>query len=253
MVSNQGYGLLWDNPSRTTVQFGFNDVNRWTSDVGQRVSFFVIAGATYDEIYAGYRLLTGSVPMLPKSAYGYIQCKQRYVSQKELLGVAQGYRDRKLPIDVLVVDWFHYTKMGEMDMDPVNWPDPVAMNKKLHDMSFHNLAISVWPRFIPADRYYDTVLRHGWFQALADGTPTNGLPYDRAGSDIDTTNPEAGRWYWDVIRDNYITKGFDSFWADETEPDLPPNGSYWHVGPGTQFFNVYPLFHTGAIYDGLST
>ena len=187
--------------------------------------------------------------MLPKSAYGYIQCKQRYASQKELMDVAQGYRDRKLPIDVLVVDWFHYTKMGEMDMDPAKWPDPVAMNKKLHDMSFHTM-ISVWPRFIPEDRYYDTVLRHGWFEALADGTPTNGLPYDRAGSDIDTTNPEAARWYWDVIRDNYITKGFDSFWADETEPDLPPNGSYWHVGPGTQFFNVYPLFHTAAIYDG---
>ena len=249
VVSNKGYGLLWDNPSRTTVQFGFNDVNRWTSDVGQRVSFFVIAGGTYDEIYAGYRLLSGSVPMLPKSAYGYIQCKQRYVSQKELMDVAQGYRDRKLPIDVLVVDWFHYTKMGEMDMDPVKWPDPIAMNKKLHDMNFHTM-ISVWPRFIPEDRYYDTILRRRWFQALADGTPTNGLPYDRAGSDIDTTNPEAGRWYWDVIRNNYITKGFDSFWADETEPDLPPNGSYWHVGPGTQFFNVYPLFHTAAIYDG---
>ena len=170
VVSNKGYGLLWDNPSRTTVQFGFNDVNRWTSDVGQRVSFFVIAGGTYDEIYAGYRLLSGSVPM---SAYGYIQCKQRYVSQKELMDVAQGYRDRKLPIDVLVVDWFHYTKMGEMDMDPAKWPDPVAMNKKLHDMSFHTM-ISVWPRFIPADRYYDTVLHRGWFQALADGIGARG-------------------------------------------------------------------------------
>ncbi len=52
------------------------------------------------------------------------------------------------------------------------------------------------------------------------------------------------------VRDNYVTKGFDAFWADETEPDLPPNGSYFHVGPGTQFFNVYPLFHTAAIYDG---
>jgi alpha-D-xyloside xylohydrolase len=51
-----------------------------------------------------------------------------------------------------------------------------------------------------------------------------------------------------VIRDNYVAKGFDAFWADETEPDLPPTGSYFHVGPGTQFYNVYPLFHTAAIY-----
>ena len=67
--------------------------------------------------------------MLPKSAYGYIQCKQRYTSQAELMAVAKGYRDRHLPTDDLVIDWFHYTKMGEMDMDPAKWPDPVAMNR----------------------------------------------------------------------------------------------------------------------------
>ena len=248
-VSSKGYGLLWDNPSKTTVQFGFNQANKWTSDVGQRVSFFVIEGKSYDEIYSGYRLLTGDTPMLPKSAYGYIQCKQRYTSQAELMAVAKGYRDRHLPIDTLVIDWFHYTKMGEMDMDPAMWPDPIGMNKTLHEMNFHTM-ISVWPRFVPEDRYYKTLLENGWFEHLSDGTPTNGLPYDRAGSDIDTTNPKAARWYWEIIKENYVKKGFDSFWADETEPDLPPNGSYWYIGPGTQFFNVFPLFHTAAIYDG---
>lgn len=249
VVTNKGYGIVWDNPSATTVAFGFNDSVRWTSDVGQRVSFFVIAGKTYDEIYSGYRLLTGSTPMLPKSAYGYIQCKQRYTSQEELMAVAKGYRERHLPIDDLVIDWFHYTKMGEMDMDPAKWPDPAGMNKQLHAMNFHTM-ISVWPRFVPEDRYYATVLENDWFEKLADGTPTNGLPYDRAGSDIDTTNPAAAKWYWDIVKENYVDKGFDSFWADETEPDLPPNGSYWHIGPGTQFFNVFPLFHTAAFYDG---
>jgi len=250
MVSSKGYGLVWDNPSRTTVAFAFNDATRWTSDVGQRVSFFVIAGKTYDEIYAGYRLLSGDTPMLPKSAYGYIQCKQRYSSQAELMAVAKGYRDRHLPIDDLVIDWFHYTKMGEMNMDPANWPDPVAMNKQLHAMNFH-VMISVWPRFVPEDRYYATVLKNDWFEKLADGTPTNGLPYDRAGSDIDTTNPAAAKWYWNIVKTNYVAKGFDAFWADETEPDLPPNGSYFHIGPGTEFFNTYPLFHTAAFYNGM--
>jgi alpha-D-xyloside xylohydrolase len=250
LVTNKGYGLLWDNPSKTTASFGFNNQNSFLSEVGQRVSFFVIAGKTYDEIYQGYRLLTGDTPMLPKSAYGYIQCKQRYTSQEELLGVAKGYRDRHLPIDDLVIDWFHYTKMGEMDMDPAKWPDPVAMNRQLHAMNFHTM-ISVWPRFVPEDRYYETVHRNGWFEQLADGTPTNGLPFDRAGSDIDTTNPDAAKWYWKIVKENYVDKGFDAFWADETEPDLPPNGSYFHIGPGTQFFNVYPLFHTAAFYNGM--
>jgi alpha-D-xyloside xylohydrolase len=249
MVTNYGYGILWDNPSKTTVAPGFNERTTWTSGVGDRVSFFLIAGKTTDEIYAGYRLLTGATPMLPKAAYGYIQCKQRYRSQDEVLAVAEGYRERHLPADVLVVDWFYFTKMGQMDFIPSLWPDPSAMNKHLHEMGFQTM-ISVWPRFEPGSRYYDFLLQKGWFEHLADGTPTNGLPYDKAGSDIDTTNPDAAHWYWDRIKENILSKGFDSIWADETEPDLPPNGSYLHIGPGTRYFNVYPLFHIAAIYNG---
>jgi alpha-D-xyloside xylohydrolase len=249
LVTNKHYGVLWDNPSKTTISPGFNEQTRWDSEVGDRVSFFVIAGATTDEIYSGYRLLTGPTHLLPKAAYGYIQCKQRYASQQELMSVARGYRDRHLPADVLVVDWFYYTKMGQMDFDPKYWPDPSAMNKQLHAMGFSTM-ISVWPRFAPGDRYYDQLLKNGWFIRKADGTPINGLPYDRAGSDIDTTNPEAAQWYWATIRDNIISKDFDSLWADETEPDLPPDGAYFHVGPGTQYFNTYPLFHTAALYNG---
>ena len=249
VVTNKGYGLVWDNPAQTTIEPGFNEQTKWTSAVGDRVSFFVIAGRTTDEIYEGYRTLTGATPMLPKAAYGFIQCKQRYITQDELLAVAKGYRERHLPLDMLVVDWFYYTRMGQMDMDPAKWPDPVAMNKQLHAMGIQTM-ISVWPRFTEGSRYYDFLLKQGWFEHLADGTPTNGLPYDRAGSDIDTTNPDAARWFWDVIRDNLVAKGFDAFWADETEPDLPPNGSYFHIGPGTRYYNVYPLFHTAAIYDG---
>ncbi|HKC13610.1 MAG TPA: glycoside hydrolase family 31 protein [Vicinamibacteria bacterium] len=249
VVTNYGYGMIWDNPSKTTIEPGFNEQTRWTSEVGNRVSFFVIAGGTSDEIYSGYRLLTGATPMLPRAAYGYIQCKQRYSSQDEVLAVAKGYRERHLPVDVLVVDWFYFTKMGQMDFDPAKWPDPAGMNRQLHELGFETM-ISVWPRFTKDSRFYDLLSKKGWFPHLADGTPTDGLPYDRAGSDIDTTDPEAARWYWDTIRDNILSRGFDSLWADETEPDLPPNGSFFHIGPGTRYFNVYPLFHTAALYDG---
>ena len=249
MVTNYGYGIIWDNPSKTLIEPGFNEQTRWTSEVGDRVSFFIIAGRDYDEIYSGYRLLTGATPMLPKAAFGFVQCKQRYITQEEMLNVAKGYRERHLPLDVLVLDWFYFSKMGQFDFVPERFPDPAAMNHELHELGIQTM-ISVWPRFEPGTRFYDFVRKKGWFEGLADLTPTNGLPYDRAGSDIDTSNPEAARWYWDTIRDNILSKGFDSLWMDETEPDLPPNGSYFHAGPGTRYFNIYPLVHTAAIYDG---
>ena len=74
----------------------------------------------------------------------------------------------------MVVDWFYYTKMGQMDMDPKFWPDPVAMNKQLHEMGFETM-ISVWPRFTPESRFYAELEKNGWLIHTADGKPINGL------------------------------------------------------------------------------
>ncbi|MHB8285233.1 MAG: TIM-barrel domain-containing protein, partial [Caulobacteraceae bacterium] len=203
MVTNKGYGIVWDNPSDTHVWPGINGRTQWQSQVGERVSFFVITGANTDELYAGYRTLTGSTPIPPKAAFGYIQSKERYKTQAEVIEAAEGYRSRGYPIDVMVIDWFYWTKMGALDMDPKFWPDPVAMNKKLHEMGFQDV-ISVWPRFEKGGRYYDMMAKNGWFLKNSDGQPQYGLPVrnDAAGALIDSTNPVVRGWYWDRIREN---------------------------------------------------
>jgi alpha-D-xyloside xylohydrolase len=252
LVTNKGYAVLWDNPSKTTVKPYFNEQTKWSSQVGQRVSFFVVVGHDTDALYSGYRLLTGPAPLLPKGAYGFIQSKERYSTQAQIMAVADGYRERHLPCDYLVVDFFYYTKMGQFDFVPQDWPNPSTMNDALHKMGFHTI-ISVWPRFAPGSRYYDTLLKNRWFYHLGNGTPTtsNGKPDDKTGSNIDMTNPAAAKWFGQTIDDKIISKGFDAIWTDETEPDIPPNGSYFHIGPGTEYFNVYPLFETSAVYQGM--
>jgi alpha-D-xyloside xylohydrolase len=110
--------------------------------------------------------------------------------------------------------------------------------------------ISVWPHFARESRFHDMIEKKGWFVNDADGMPTNGRHVDRVGPNLDTTNPDAAKWFWSVIRDNYVKKGFDAIWLDETEPDTPPDNSYFSVGPGQAYYNVYPLFHTASVYDG---
>jgi alpha-glucosidase/alpha-D-xyloside xylohydrolase len=250
MVSSRDYGLIWDNPSKTTIDLGFNLRNVWSSEVGDRVSFFVIAGDNTDEIYDGYRQLTGVTHMLPKAAYGYIQSKAIYPTQDQLLAVAKGYRDRNLPLDVLVVDFLNMTKQGDLDLDPSRWPEPAAMNKQLHSMGINTL-LSVWPHFAPGTRYYDMLLQKGWLIRTADGTPDFGGFKNVIGPNIDTTNPAAAKWFWDAIRDRYVKPyGFDYIWLDETEPDIDPAKDFFYVGSGTRYYNVYPLFHTASVYDG---
>ncbi len=250
MVSSRGYGLVWDNPSKTTVDLGFNGRNVWYSEVGNRVSYFVIAGDTSDEIYAGYRLLTGVSHLLPRAAYGYIQSKAIYPTQEQTLDIAKEYRQKKLPLDVMVVDFLNMTKQGEMDLDPKRWPDPAAMNRELHTMGVGTL-LSVWPHFSQGTQFYDMLLRKGWLIHSPDGKPDSGGFQAVIGPNIDTTNPEAAKWFWEKIRDRYVKPyGFDYIWLDETEPDVDPAKDVFFVGSGTRFYNVYPLFHTASVYEG---
>ena len=251
LVTNKGYGIVWDNPSATTVSPGLHSATRFQSQVGERVSFFVITGRNADEIYAGYAKLTGETPLPPKAAFGLIQSKARYESRDELMRVAQGYRSRKYPLDIMVLDWFHWTRMGQLDIDRSAFPDPAGMNRQLHDWGMHSI-ISVWPRFERESRYFDMLSSKGWFLKHADGRTADGLPVraDRAGALLDSTNPEARKWFWEKIRDNIGSQGFDWFWLDETEPDLVPAGHFYSIGSGDRFYNLYPLVHTSSVAEG---
>jgi alpha-D-xyloside xylohydrolase len=145
LVTNKGYGIVWDNPSATTVSAGIHGQTAWRSEVGERVSYFVIVGATTDEIYAGYRKLTGVTPLPPKAAFGYIQSKARYETQQQILDVAAGYQRRGYPLDVIVLDWFYWTRMGELDINPVDFPDPTTMNDTLHKAGIHSIPLFQYP------------------------------------------------------------------------------------------------------------
>ena len=192
LVTDKGYGIVWDNPSATTVSPGLHNATHFQSQVGDRVSFFVITGATADDLYAGYRRLTGTTPLPPKAAFGLIQSKARYESQQELMGIADGYRSRGYPLDVMVLDWFYWTRMGQLDIDHSFFPDPKGMNDKLHAMGLRSI-ISVWPRFERESRYFNDLAAKGWLLRDKDGNVVDGLPVraDRAGALIDSTNPDA--------------------------------------------------------------
>ncbi len=252
MVSSKGYGIVWDNPSATRFVAGVHGKTAFQSNVGERVSFFVITGNSSDELYSGYARLTGKTPIPPKAAFGLIQSKARYDSQQEVLRVANTYRQKQYPLDVMVVDWFYWTRMGQMDINPAEFPDPDGMNKQLHDMGMQSI-ISIWPRYETSGRYFNELDAKGYLLKDKDGKTVDGLPFrsDRTGGLIDATNPKARQWFWEKSRDNILAHGFDYPWLDETEPDLVPDGFMYAIGSGDRFHNLFPLLHVEGFADNM--
>jgi alpha-D-xyloside xylohydrolase len=152
LLSTNGYGIIWNTASRTTVDNRFPLDLKFDSLSSNGVDYFVLYGPEFDQIIHEYRDLTGHAPMLPRWAYGFIQSKDRYVSLDEIQSIASRYRSEHIPIDTIVQDWFWWKNEG----DPIfnnNYHDVAADLKKLHDEHFHTM-ISTWGLMVPASETY---------------------------------------------------------------------------------------------------
>jgi alpha-D-xyloside xylohydrolase len=250
LVSTNGYGIFWNNPSRSRVNNRFIHALYLSAEVADRVDYYFIYGPEADQIVARYRELTGEVPLFGRWAYGFWQCKNKYESQQELETVAARYRAEHIPVDNIVQDWFWWITMGEMTWNP-HYPDPQGLIDTLHKEHFH-LMVSIWPYFRPGSPTYDMFDKNGWF--IAKTVQQSFHPVGQAL--YDPTNPAARQQYWANANTALFQKGVDAWWLDTDEPEtegredniLTTNKIY--LGSGARYANVYPLFHTMGVSEG---
>jgi alpha-D-xyloside xylohydrolase len=252
LVSSKGYGVYWNNDSRSRFNNRFANYLYVSSEVADVIDYYFFYGPDLDKVVADYRELTGQAPMFGRWAYGFWQCKNRYKSQEEILGVAKKYRDLHLPVDNIVQDWFWWNRKGEFVFNK-NYPDPKGMVDELHRENVH-LMISIWPFFEPGSTNYDYMDQHGWF---VDKFKFAKPPYHtNAMAVYDATNPEARKYYWDQIDKALFSIGIDAWWMDTTEPETEGQeenillNHKLYVGSGNRYLNIYPLMDTGAVYQG---
>ncbi len=250
LLSSNGYGIFWNNGSRSRFNNRFVHAFYLSSEVADAMDYYFLYGPEFDSIIAAYRELTGPAPMFGKWAYGYWQCKNRYASQQELLGIAGKYRALQIPLDNIVQDWFWWNIMGEPVWNK-NYPDPVGMVKELHNENVH-LMVSVWPFFRPGSPVYDDMNKRGYF---IDRTVAQS--FHPAGQALyDAFNPDARKYYWKLMNDALFKIGVDAWWLDTTEPETEGRETNILVtnkvaiGNGARYANEFPLLTTTAVYQG---
>lgn len=250
LLSSLGYGLLWNNPAVGRAVLGKN-VMSFVAERSRLLDYWVTAGDTPAQIEHAYAAAVGTVPMMPEYGLGFWQCKLRYQTQEELLGVAREYRRRGLPLDVIVIDFFHWTKQGEWKFDPQYWPDPAAMVRELRKMGVE-LMVSVWPTVDRTCENFAEMKEKGYLIHAERGADLS-MGYRTATLHFDATNPGARRYVWEKIRQNYGSCGIHLFWLDETEPEYSvydfDNYRYW-LGPDLEVGNVYPRCYSRAFCEG---
>lgn len=250
-ISSLGYGFLWNNPAVGKVNFNKNIIS-WFATSTKKLDYWITAGDTPAEIEHAYADATGKVPMMPEYGMGFWQCKLRYQTQEELLAVAEEYHRRGIPLDVIVVDFFHWRYQGEWSFDPVYWPDPDAMIKQLEEWGI-TLMVSVWPMVDYRSENFDEMVAKGLLTRVEKGVRIDNT-YQGNTIHYDATNPEAREYVWNKCKEHYYDKGVKLFWLDEAEPEYTVydfENYRYHLGPNAQVGNVYPAMYAKTFFDGM--
>lgn len=247
-VSSLGYGFLWNHPGVGNVVFGKN-YTEWETKAAKQMDYWITADDNPAKILENYTEVTGRTPMIDENLLGLWQCKLRYRTQEEVLGVARKYKELGIPLDVIVIDFFHWTRQGDWKFDKDYWPDPKAMCDELHAMGT-KVVVSVWPTVDKKSENFEEMLERGLLIQTEHGSNQT---YEFQGDclTIDITNPEAQDYLWEKCKKNYYDYGIDLFWLDNAEPDY---GVYdyenyrYQLGSALAVSNIYPKLYAKTFY-----
>lgn len=211
-----------------------------------QVEMYVILGRSLAGMLEGYRDLTGAAPVPPLWALGFIQSKNRYRTQRELLEVARQYRARGLPGDVLVIDWLWFKAFGDLEWDREAWPDPPALCRDLAGMGFRVMQAQ-HPFVDRGSVNWQPFLERGWLIPFPGVEP----PHDPLVHDglIDLSHPEAQRAWWELVERRF-QDGVRAYWIDMGEPEQHPPGVRHFLGEREQVHNVYSLLWAKTLFEG---
>ncbi|KAL1990454.1 hypothetical protein VTN49DRAFT_6293 [Thermomyces lanuginosus] len=249
-VSSLGYGFLWNNPGIGRAVLGKN-IMSFEAYSTRVLDYWVVAGDTPREIVERYADVTGKVPMMPEYGLGFWQCKLRYQTQEELLSVAREYKRRNLPIDLIVIDFFHWPLQGDWMFDPTYWPDPDAMIAELKSLGIE-LMVSIWPTVDKRAESFKEMRAKGFLIRTDRGIRT-AMDFQGDTVHFDATHPGAREYVWAKAKKNYFDKGIRVFWLDEAEPEYKVydfDNYRYYLGSNVTIGNIYPKEYARAFYEG---
>ncbi|KAK5102347.1 hypothetical protein LTR70_000132 [Exophiala xenobiotica] len=261
-VSSLGYGMLWNNPAVGRVVFGKNGTT-FEADATEALDLWIVCPPTPQtndekqssnvtkEILRLYADVTGHAPQMPEYALGFWQCKLRYRTQEEVLAVAREFQRRKLPLSVIVVDFFHWPTQGDWRFDSNFFSEPKVMVSELESMGV-KLLVSVWPTVDRRSENYPAMHERGYLIRTDRGLR---IAMDFMGNTLhaDFTNPKAREFVWNVCKRNYHDLGVKMFWLDEAEPEYSAydfENYRYYEGTDLAVGNVYPAFWDGQVAAG---
>jgi len=231
---------------------------------GPSFPVIIIDRSSPQEVLKGLAGLTGTMPLPPRWAIGYHQCRYSYYPDKRVRQIAREFRSRNIPCDVIWMDIDYMDGFRIFTFDSNGFPNPAALNDDLHKMGFK----SVWmidPGVKAEKGYfvYDQGAAGDHWVKSANGKEYNGKVWPGMCAFPDFTRPETRTWWASLYKD-FMALGVDGVWNDMDEPavfevksktmpldNIHRGGDGLPKGPHAQYHNVYGMLMVRATLEGV--
>ena len=256
------FGILFDTPYKAKLTTTDERINFETE--GELFRIFVIDRESPQAVIKGLAELIGTMPMVPRWALGYQQCRFSYTPACRVIEVADTFRIKRIPCDVIWMDIDYMDGYRIFTFNPQTFPDPAALNRDLHIRGFHS-AWMIDPGAKVDSTYfvYKSGTANDVWVKTAQGKEFHGDAWPGACAFPDFTQPKTVRWWADLYKD-FLDKGVDGVWNDVNEPQISntPTGTMPEdnkhlggdkipAGPHLKYHNVYGYLMVKASREGI--
>lgn len=256
------FGILFDTPYKAKLTTTDERINFETE--GELFRIFVIDRESPQAVIKGLAELIGTMPMVPRWALGYQQCRFSYTPASRVIEVADTFRIKRIPCDVMWMDIDYMDGYRIFTFNPQTFPDPAALNRDLHIRGFHS-AWMIDPGAKVDSTYfvYKSGTANDVWVKTAQGKEFHGDAWPGACAFPDFTQPKTVRWWADLYKD-FLDKGVDGVWNDVNEPQISntPTGTMPEdnkhlggdkipAGPHLKYHNVYGYLMVKASREGI--
>ncbi len=270
-ADGSAFGVLADTTWRTEINL--DGAITFTAE-GNPFPVYIIDRASPQEVMTGLMELTGPMPLPPKWAIGYHQCRYSYFPEARVREVATEFRKRQIPATVIWFDIDYMHDFRTFTFDKAKFPDPKKLNSDLGDMGWKRIwMINPGIKKETGFWLYDDLVKRGFYVKKADGTPYEGPVWPGMCRFPDFTSDEVRTWWAGLYKD-FMANGIDGVWNDMNEPaifDTPtktmpednlhrggtyqafPDSPKQTVSPGNhaRFHNVYGMLMAQGTFEGI--
>lgn len=262
------FGILFDSSWKAELHTKSDEIVFNTEGALFRV--YIIDRQSPQDVLMGLAELTGTIKLPARWTLGYHQCRFSYATEQRVREIADTFRTKNIPCDVIWMDIDYMNEYRIFTFDKKKFPDPKTLNNDLHKKGFR--AIYMIDPGVKVDENY-SVYQSGskndiWVKK-PDGAIYQGKVWPGYCAFPDFTMPKARNW-WSGLYKDFLATNIDGVWNDMNEPavfdgDLPENerlgtmpydtphrgGGDLPKGSHLLYHNAYGRLMVEASYEGI--